>query len=459
MDLDWHSADRWLMGEAWVGSQVQDHLRVLCDGIGERWSSSEGERRAVEYLAGRLKQAGLAEVGLEEFELDTWAWDRAEARVVEQDRPIQVLPFNRCPPFAAQGPIVDVGYGTPREVEAQGRRLRGGIAVMHLGFEPFTAPLPHAVRLRLLAGAGAAAAVAIDRKSGGRAEYHSASDWRHPGLHEHPLPTVTTTREDGALLRRLARDGRSLSLQVEARLYRAPSWNVVGLLPGSRWPEEQLVLGGHHDTVYGTPGGNDNATGVIGVLETARALARLQAETGVGPGCSLRFVTFAAEEQKFQGASAYAERHYGQGRRPRLVLNLDELSTGPFKGIVLAFPHLRDLVQHQLDDMGDGHQAHCMSQLDATSDHFPFLRAGLDAAFLWRWRFVGRHPDCEYHHEPADTADKVNVRELKEYVGQLARLLLRLSHVPPGEWPSSPVTAEQVALRLEQERDTVVRVM
>jgi len=93
-----------------------------------------------------------------------------------------------------------------------------------------------------------------------------------------------------------------------------------------------------------------------------------------------------------------------------------------------------------------------------TTYAYPFLRAGIDAAHLWRWRFCGRHADAEYHHEAADTADKVNVRELKEYVGQLTRILLRLSHVPPEEWPENPMTVEQVAARLAQERGTVVRV-
>ena len=55
-------------------------------------------------------------------------------------------------------------------------------------------------------------------------------------------------------------------------------------------------------------------------------------------------------------------------------------------------------------------------------------------------------------------ADKLNVRELKEYVGQLARLLLRLSHVTPEEWPENPMTKEAVEERLETERGTVVRV-
>jgi hypothetical protein len=151
-------------------------------------------------------------------------------------------------------------------------------------------------------------------------------------------------------------------------------------------------------------------------------------------------------------------RHYGPEPAPRLAINLDELSTGTIKGVVLAFPHLRRLVQRQLDDMGDGLQCHVMGQLDPSSDHFPFLAAGIDAAHLWRWRFAGRRGDADFHHEPGDTADKVNVRELKEYVGQLARLLLRLSHIAPEEWPANPVTAADVAARLATERGQVIRV-
>ena len=458
MKLDWRSIDRWIMGEAWTGSRIGAHLRGLCDEIGERWSSSEGEWKAVNYIREQLEADGVENAALEEFELDTWAWDRAEARIAGDDREIDLLPFNRCPSCRVEGPLVDVGYGTRREVDAAGDRLRGAIPVMFLGFEPFSAPVTHAERLRWLAEGGAVAAVVIDKKSGRRAEYHSASDWRESGLNEHPLPTVTTSREHGALMRRVAGEGRRLNLEVESRFFKAPSHNVAGEIRGGRWPEEHLVIGGHHDTVYGTVGGNDNASGVIGVLEPARVLAQLQVELGVAPGRSIRFVTFAAEEQKFQGSAAYVARHYGSESGPRLVLNLDELSTGHFKGIVLGFPHLRELVQREFDTMGDGHQCHVMAQLDNTSDHFPFVRRGLDAAHLWRWRFHGRHADSEHHHEPADTADKVNVRELKEYAGQLARLLLRLSHVPPEEWPENRVTPEEVEARLQAERGSVIRV-
>ena len=232
---------------------------------------------------------------------------------------------------------------------------------------------------------------------------------------------MTTSREHGALLRKLATATKSIKLSVESRFYNAPSWNSAATITGTLWPDEHLILGGHHDTVIGVPGGNDNASGTIAVMETARILSRLREETGQAPGRTIRFVTYSAEEQKLQGSSAYVATHYGQENPPRLSINLDELSTGPIKGVVLGFPHLRHLVQQQLDTMSDGLTCHVMAQIDPSSDHFPFLRAGLDAAFLWRWRFQGRHADSDFHHEVGDTSDKLNVRELKEYAGQLSQ--------------------------------------
>ncbi len=458
MELDWHAIDRWLMGEAWAGARIGEHLAELCDNIGPRWSSSRAEQQAINYIRDQMQADGLKNTALEEYQLHTWSWDRAEARTVPGEMSVDVLPFNRCPPISVQAKVVDVGYGTPREIEAAGKELSGAIAIMSLAFEPFTAPIPHAKRLTSLAENGAVAAVVVELKDGRRMEYHSASDWRNPDLNEHPLPTVVTSREHGALLRRLSKQDGSLILEVESRFYTAPTANVAAEIQGTRWPGEHLILGGHHDTVYGSPGGNDNASGIITVMEVARIIAGLQAETGYAPGRSIRFVTFSAEEQKFQGAFAYVDRHYGPETPPRLAINLDELSTGCMKGIVLGFSHLRDLVQSQLDSMNDGLKCHVMSQIDPSSDHYPFLRAGLDAAHLWRWRFHGRHADANFHHEPGDTLDKVNIRELKEYIGQLARILLRLSHVPPEKWPENPVTPDQVTHRLNAERSTVVRV-
>ncbi len=460
MSLDWPVIDRWLMGEAWVNSRLAQHILHLCDVIGPRWASSPAEAATVAYINEQMRAAGLARVAAEEFTLHTWMPQSYHALVVEDEHSVAILPFLRCPTCDVTGPIVDAGFGTAHVMAEMGNKLPSAVAVVNLGIEPFSTPEPLAYRLRALAAAGAAAAVVVDRKEGGRVEYHSTGDWRDAGPDDHPLPTVAVTREEGARLRKLAAHGKHLRLLVEAELYDAPAHNTTAELEGSVWPEQHIILGGHHDTVFGTPGGNDNSTGTSVVMETARVLAQLQAEMGVRPGCTLRFVTFSAEEQTLQGATAYVQQHYsGQETRPRLVINLDELGAGSIKGVALGFPHLRKLVQQQLDSMGDGLQCHVMAQYDASSDHFPFLAAGIDASILWRWRYVGRHADADFHHEPGDTTDKVKMRELKEYVGQLARLLLRLSHVAPDAWPTNPLSVAQIKAQIEAERGQVVRVM
>src|SRR5512147_2853616 len=48
--------------------------------------------------------------------------------------------------------------------------------------------------------------------------------------------------------------------------------NVIVEQPGSVRPEEIIVVGAHYDSAPGTPGANDNGTGVALLLETARAL-------------------------------------------------------------------------------------------------------------------------------------------------------------------------------------------
>jgi Zn-dependent M28 family amino/carboxypeptidase len=301
-------------------------------------------------------------------------------------------------------------------------------------------------------------------------------------------------------LRRLAADGKSVRLVVESRFFDAPAWNTAAELPGALWPDDHILLAGHHDTVHGSPGGNDNASGTVAVIETARVLSALMQATGIRPGRAIRFCTWSGEEQKLQGSAAFVRRHYagdaftwplgywsgdsGQSRSskganspvpgrpepvegrtgnparpPRFALNLDELSTGNVKGVLLNFSHSRGFMQRQLNSLGEGFKCHVLEYLDPYSDHFPFALAAIDSGFLWRWRFAGKHPDSDYHHEPGDTADKINVRELKEYVGFLARLLLRLSHVPPGDWPANPETPASVLARLKAERPFVQRTM
>ena len=497
--LDWPKTDRWIMGESWVGSRLSEYLVELTDGIGPRWAGTDGDARAARYIRGLMESFAL-DARLEEFELDTWEQGACTAMIVGQTSPssslsvhgegerpaltvptghrdtspperreeqvergVTILPMLNCPPLDLNAPLVDVGFGMPHELGAVRDRLRGAVAVMNVGLEPFSTPRTMADRILDLAAAGCAAVIAVDGRSGGRIEYVHATDKRRAeraGLVlPHPVPTVQTHKEGGIAFRRAAEAGHSVRIHVESRSFGTPCHNTVADLPGSRWPDETLIISAHHDTYPNSPGAVDNGSGSVVVMDVARTLGALQRELGVSPGRTIRFCTFSGEEQNHQGSAAYVRAHYGPEPAPRFVINLDEVAAGPIKGLALQFPHQRQLMQKVLDELGEGLKAHVMPMLDHSNDGFSFARSAIPYAILWRWRFVGRHPDADYRAEPWDTADKVRIRELKEYSAYLARILLRLSHVPPESWPTNPVMVAQVEAQMRQEIGRILRVM
>ncbi len=85
-----------------------------------------------------------------------------------------------------------------------------------------------------------------------------------------------------------------------------------------------VVIGAHYDTVRGSPGANDNATGVAAVLELARLLK------STNPEREIRFVAFVNEEQPFfategMGSWRYAKRSVLRGESITAMLSLETI--------------------------------------------------------------------------------------------------------------------------------------
>lgn len=99
--------------------------------------------------------------------------------------------------------------------------------------------------------------------------------------------------------------GYSISVQsyeLEGITYK----NISAEIRGKKTPEKILVIGAHYDTVTGTPGADDNASGIAGLLELARLL------NGRSFDSTVQFVAFTLEEppffrSKFMGSYVYAQ--------------------------------------------------------------------------------------------------------------------------------------------------------
>ena len=88
--------------------------------------------------------------------------------------------------------------------------------------------------------------------------------------------------------------------------------NIIAQIDGVKNPDEIVVIGAHYDTVHGTPGADDNASGVAVLLETCRALR------GFSPDRTLRLIFFANEEPPLfrsdqMGSYVYAKYVKGIG--------------------------------------------------------------------------------------------------------------------------------------------------
>lgn len=89
----------------------------------------------------------------------------------------------------------------------------------------------------------------------------------------HPRTTPAALREaETFVARELQRSG--LEVERPAFRYRGTEHrNVVGRLPGQTPERPRVLVGAHFDSAVGTPGADDNASGVAVMLEVARLLA------------------------------------------------------------------------------------------------------------------------------------------------------------------------------------------
>ncbi len=85
--------------------------------------------------------------------------------------------------------------------------------------------------------------------------------------------------------------------------------NVVVEVGGEARSDEIVVVGAHYDAVRNSPGADDNASGVAGLLEVARAFA------DASPERTLRFVFFANEEAPYFWTDAMGSLRHARGAR------------------------------------------------------------------------------------------------------------------------------------------------
>jgi hypothetical protein len=243
----------------------------------------------------------------------------------------------------------------------------------------------------------------------------------------------------------------AMGYEVRRQRYEAqgkPFDNLEVEVRGVARPAEIVIVGGHYDSVPGSPGANDNATGAAAVLALARVFA------GAQPARSLRFVEFVNEERPFahtplMGSVVYAARARARGERVVAMLSLETIgyyrdepgsqrypsvlgwlypSTGNFVGFVGNFASRR-LVRQTIGAFrrharhpSEGGALPARLPGVGWSDHWAFWQAGYPAVMVTDTALF-RYP---YYHTAEDTPDHIDYDRLARVVGGLERVVADL---------------------------------
>jgi Zn-dependent M28 family amino/carboxypeptidase len=227
-------------------------------------------------------------------------------------------------------------------------------------------------------------------------------------------------------------------------------YNLEVEIPGTQRADEIVIIGGHYDSVSGSPGANDNGTGAAATLELARLFA------GKKPERTLRFVEFVNEEPPFffsegMGSLVYASQCKQRSEKVVAMLSLETIGyySDKIGSQRYPLPQLSSIYPLQgnfISFVGNVASGSLVTNVVASfRRHIKFPSEGTalpneimgvswsDQWSFWQQGYPGimvtdtapfRYP---YYHTSDDTPDKVNYDRLARVVAGLEGAIADLS--------------------------------
>lgn len=359
-----------------LGEEASHYVSQLCD-TGSRDTGSPSEGDSIVWLKQQYDRIGLA-VKVQDFPVTLFSREEPGVTLLSPaDKALAAIPLLLSASGEVSGTIVDAGLGKKEDIPQD--RLRGQIALVRRGELTFSQKVAN------VAQAGATAIIIYNntpRLFGGTLV--SPSD----------IPAVSISQEDGLMVTELLAQGK-VKARVRVKWQEHTSHNLIAEIPGPG--TKVIVIGAHYDAVSGSPGANDNASGIAVLLTVARQLAG-QALAG-----EVRIIAFGAEEEGLLGSSYYV-RSLAEEQRQRILgmINLDVVGADvPLA--VQGEPQLADTVRSVARRLN----IEVGGVRDAPGDHLSFLRQRIPAVLLCT-------PDFSRIHSAQDTPSVINNRRLGE---------------------------------------------
>jgi hypothetical protein len=216
---------------------------------------------------------------------------------------------------------------------------------------------------------------------------------------------------------------------------------------------EILLIGAHYDSVFGSPGANDNGSGVAAMLALARRFARKPVQH------TLRFVAFVNEEPPYflteqMGSFVYAGRCKARGDQISAMISLETIGyfsdaphsqTYPSLGLGVFYPTVGNFIGF----VGNVHSRSLLrraialfrkhARLPSEGAALPSFIPGVswsDQWAFWQHGYPGimitdtapfRYP---HYHRATDTPDKLDYDRFALVVSGMQKVIEELDRAP-----------------------------
>lgn len=222
--------------------------------------------------------------------------------------------------------------------------------------------------------------------------------------------------------------GLNLSTTIKVATVYNKSYNVIGKITGSKYPDETVIYTAHWDHLgIGKPdetgdsiynGALDNASATAGLLELARAFTHLKNK----PDRTVVLLAVTAEEQGLWGSAWYAQNPVYPAAKTVANINMDGLNYyGTTRDIIVVGQgqnELEDYLKEEAARTGRviAYESHPEAGFYYRSDHFNFAKVGIPALYtesgtqvIGKDENYGKKKGEEYteknYHRPSDEYD------------------------------------------------------
>jgi carboxypeptidase Q len=238
-------------------------------------------------------------------------------------------------------------------------------------------------------------------------------DWPHTGVMGYndsivQIPAVAISTKAAELLSESLLKDSNITFYFKTSCQTLPdakSYNVIGEIKGTEFPNQVIVVGGHLDSWDLSESAQDDGAGVVQSIEVLRLYKTL----GIHPRHTIRVVLFMNEENGGKGGRKYADWAKTNGEKALAAIESDAGGFTPRGFSMMASDTLRASIKSRFKDILDKFEIGSLDDIGAGSDvaHMEGIAPLL----------AELHPDSQryfdFHHTANDTWENCNDRELE----------------------------------------------